>query len=290
MVMSTLLDRAVDITKSIWSDAFIALYAYGSIVRGEADDWSDIDMCLIRRPCDEHRLAARAWFRTLKDTLGDKIDPTVLPMVALHESAAWHIACTLHCLRDQSWFLLGRDIRARILAPSDHWLRLDNCQAPLRMLRALCEIPCDQPLSRPMRAPRCTLDRSVLNGNIAWAVSGAVVCVLRAIVNIQTGIFSNGRRSLSAELRSLGERDLMALCEEALELRGQVPRFAPLTSMPPAVPHLAWSLSALADRLFDTMTAHGLRDPSYQPLGESIYQDDGTLRADCQALGILGIR
>jgi predicted nucleotidyltransferase len=262
--MDALLRETIGVTRATWSEAFVALYAFGSVVRGETDEWSDLDVCLVRHPSDEGRLAAREWFRSLKSAFGWRVDPTILPVTALCEDATWQIAFLLLCLRERSWLLLGDDIRTDILSPPDRWLTLDNCSAPLRFLRMLYGIPRDRPVPRSLPALDCAAGRALPNGNLAWTVASTALNILRVIANLGAGTFSDSRCGLPADLRSQGEHGFALICEQALSLRPCVPRFAALADVPVPVLRVAASVPPMAERLYDMMADREVHDPSWE--------------------------
>jgi hypothetical protein len=277
-----ILQQVADVTRSCWSDEFVALYAYGSLTRGDLDDWSDIDLCLIARPGDAGYERRREWANSPAwETVGRRVDPLALSTDDLGPSASWGYAGFAHCLLANSRLLLGEDFRPLIAQPTEHKLRLCAGWAALHWVRAVYSIPLGQRL--PHSLPELALDEEPGSlGNVAWRVATTILHQLRAIVLLETGVFCESKQAIRDELVRRGEERLATHCEDILALRKETPRFGPLPEVPTRLVRLAAAIPELTCRVLDSLARHGLEDPSYEPDG-SVYAADGSLRQLAQA-------
>lgn len=270
-----LVDRVVDTTRLWDAEGFVALYAFGSFVRDDLDEWSDLDVCLMRK--NDALSYARGWMAQMYDAFGFKVDAIALSLANIGEQASWDVSCFLRGLRENSKLLLGEDVRALIRMPSEHKLRLSVSWVALSCVRRLYSIRREDPLPESLSVPDIFPSRPLAGGNIAWQVATTVVQLLRGIVFLETGVLCEGKSQIYGELRRWGDKSLVSHCTDAIELRREVPRFAPLEQVPPRLSRLRAVLPKLVSRLFMGLAAHGLKDPSYEPSGP-LYRPDGRLR------------
>lgn len=261
---SNLISRVVDLTRSCWAEDWVVLYAYGSFVRGGMDEWSDIDVCLIRKSANALS-STRSWMTQMYDTFDFQVDPVSLSIDNIGQNAPWEISVILLDLLESSRLLLGEDVRAFISVPTQHKLRLNMSYIALSCVRRLYSIPREDPLPEPLSIPDISPARQSPGGHIVWQVATTVIQLLRAIIFLEMGVICQRKICIHQYLQRQGEELLASYCADVLELRKKVPRFGPLEQVPPLLERLSLVIPGLTSRLFEGLTRHGLVDPSYEP-------------------------
>jgi predicted nucleotidyltransferase len=274
---SGLLQQVVELTRSCWTEHFVALYAYGSYVRGEMDAWSDLDVCLVRKALDAARGEGQAWATKIGEAFNQRVDPVGLDASNMGQDATWDVAPLLRSLRENSRLLMGEDVRARIPEPAAHKLRLGVSWSALRWVRNLYSIPRERPLGPSLPPLSLSLDTEIRGGSVAWGTATAVVQLVRALAFIETGVFCEEKRLLREHFVRMGDAALAHHSSDLIALRQEAPRFGPLEQIPLRLQHLAEAIPRLTSRLLEGLAKHGLEDPSWEPDGP-LYLPDGTLK------------
>ncbi len=254
--------RAVALAEELPPGSVIALYLYGSVLRGEADAWSDVDLCLIFPDTPTAWTECPRWANRLLQESAFRVDPLVLCETTLGADAPVELAVARACLLRNSRLLIGEEVRDRVAPPSPRVLALDACACALRWVRQAYEIPPETDFpERPAALDPARVAPSAL-GNAAWRVYMTTLHLLRALVLLTSGELPESKAALlRAASQSLGE-PAGQCCVDATALRRTLPRFDALPHWPPELPRLGRALPALAEQVRSHMRRRELADLS----------------------------
>lgn len=254
---------AVELTRTNATDDFLALYAYGSSVRADADESSDLDLCIVLRSSDTAIASLRSWAVRMEEAFGSRADAAGLFTSNMGDDATWDVSFLLHALRANSRLLVGEDVRYLIGKPSEHKTQINVALVALATLRRLYSLDFENEL--PERLPR--LDISHVNSDsphgAAWQVYSCVMQNLRAILYLESGVFAESRVDICQQLEGCDEPFLIGLVSKTVELRAKAPRFDRSGDASDVAASLLDCVPDLASRTRDAMDKHRLRDPSF---------------------------
>ena len=266
----------MEFTDGCWDHGLVALCAHGSFVDGEPDEWSDLDLCLLRENSEEALSAGRRWATTISQELGPIADPMLLPLDALSPCAHWGIATFAWSLRHRSRLLRGRDVRPQIAEPSEQMLLVNALSLALLCVRRIYEIDRGNELPAVLGPVSLEPDRSLPGGHMTWQLYTAAIQLLRAIVFLEDRCFCPAKSRLREHLAAAGDRELRAALALASRTRAAVPRFEAVVEVPACARPLAVTIPKLCARLRDNMASRGLPDPSHEPATGPLYRTDGS--------------
>jgi hypothetical protein len=276
-----LICRVVNLTREARLNYLVALYVWGSVVTGDTDPWSDLDVCPIVEGGPGHDPAGiRGWAMDVEETFECRVDPTFMPLSGLGCDADWEHASYQWGLLHRSRLILGRDIRNQVCEPTLIKRQLCSCFLACLCVRRLYGLNRAMPLPEALSTPDPkSAWPTPHHGNFAWQTVTAVLQMARAIVFLRTDSLPATKRGIPECLRACGEADLASFCEQALVIGRTISRHEIMPEIPPSVEPLAAAMPVVFRRLVHTMDAYGLKDPSYEPKSGGYYRPDGAPRA-----------
>lgn len=268
--LAELLPDLLAATEPYLERGFLAVYLHGSYVTGDADDWSDLDLCAVYT---EGALPARReWTELLWERFGRRIDPLAAPLEQLGPGGFWGLGFVRSGLLAASELLLGLDVRSHVAPPPPALVRLGAGETALNLLRRRLALPAEVPLPASVGE----LPPSAWELATAYDVVHTTVQLLRGLVEIRSGVFL-GSRTRVLEMAACESPRLAACAERAAQVRRRLPREAPPDAAVPALAELRYELPHLGQALLERWQATGLPDPSYEGAAGPAYAPDGTV-------------
>jgi len=270
-----LLPQVLVLTEPYLGRGFVALYAHGSVVTGEMDHWSDLDLCVIRE--DDALPALREWNDRVDAEFGHALDPMAAPIGQLGADGDWHVAVARCVLHASGRLLLGEDVRDRIAPATPYLIGLTAANTGVTWLRRFLD------LFRIYHLPERVDDLPAVPleywpfGNAAYQAAMGTLQLLRALAETRTGVFNSRRSQLVATVAEL-RPDLHPWALKALAARQRYPRYEPVEADAPDLRELLENIPALGQMLLDQMAELGLPDPTYEGMEGSYYNADGSVK------------
>lgn len=260
-----LIHEVVALTRRLGQGNFLALYAYGSAVRGDADDWSDLDVFLISRDGDEALRRTREWMQQVYDRFQFQVDPIAMAHGGLGAGVPDEYASFLWSLRKCSRLLWGKAMIEEACLPTFEQLQRAAVQVALLCIRRLYSTSRDRPIPDALPLPDAARCQDCPAGNYVWQVVTAIVQSLRALLTVEGGGYCESKSEIADRLRARGEFGLAGLCDTARQIRGRVPRMGPVDRIPSSLATLRQAIPVIYGRLRRAMIKIGMVDPTHEP-------------------------
>lgn len=262
-----LIQEIVALTQRLDGGTFFALYAYGSAVRGDADDWSDLDVVLIRRDGPEALRQAREWMQQVYDRFQFQVDPISMAEGCLGTRVPDEYASFVWSLKKHSRLLWGKEMIEEACLPMFDQLQRAAVQVALLCIRRLYSISRERPIPDALPLPDTARCQDCPAGNYVWQVVTTIVQSLRALLTVEGGGYCESKSEIADRLRTRGELRLAELCGMARDVRDRVPRMSAVDKIPPSLGILRKATPVIYARLRRAMRAIGMVDPTHEPEG-----------------------
>jgi len=256
-----LLTPLVEETRSMWNDECVALYVYGSAVRGNMDAWSDLDLLLICKDTEKSRPFFQEWYKRVRDVALPRpitVDASVIRVPYLKEPNVDYGSMLLS-LKDDSWLLLGDDVRSEIVTPSQELLRQVVLDSMWRYVINRYGLPND-PLPATLPPLEISCEAEPTKWSPAWQVSMTVIQILRAFLFFETGALHHKKGDLLPAFQKFGDEGLADICAKALQCRKIFPRMGAIRKLAPPLPELVDVVPKLVSRLAASVQQRGLEE------------------------------
>jgi len=260
-----LIHEVVALTRRLDQGTFLALYAYGSAVRGDVDDWSDLDVFLIRRDGPEALQRTREWMQQVYDRFQFQVDPIAMPQGRLGARVPDECACLLWSLKKHSRLLWGKAMIEQVRLPTFEELQRAAVQVALLCIRRLYSISRECPVPEALPLPDAARCQECPAGNYVWQVVTAIVQSLRALLTVEGGGYCDSKSEIVDRLRARGEFSLAGLYDTAKDIRDRVPRMEPVEEIPSSLETLRQAIPVVYGRLRRAMITIGMADPTHEP-------------------------
>lgn len=238
----------------------VALYTYGSIVRQEVDEWSDLDVLLVRDAAEEGLQRCRKWMGYLYERYKCVVDPMVLPELSLVSGTDAGIAGFAWALKTDAALLLGMDVRERVPWPSVRALQFSAADIAVLSVRRLYMMPRDMNIPPEVPAYRASMSGTCPAGSWVWQLVAATYQLCRAIVVLSQGRLYAHKDTLVKAVEQTGDAALVSALAAVKKVRGSLPRWDDSAKGCDSTEMLGAAIPLLYRRLLEGIRCSGLQD------------------------------
>ncbi len=238
----------------------VALYTYGSIVKGAVDEWSDIDVLLVRDAAEEGLQRCRKWMGYLYERYKCVVDPMVLRELSLVTGTDASIASFAWALKTKAVLLLGMDVRERVPWPSVRALQVSAADIAVLSMRRLYMMPQDMNVPPEVPEYRPGMSGTCPAGSWIWQLVAAAYQLCRAIMVLSQGRLYAPKDALVKAVEQTGDAALVSALAAAKKVRGSLPRWDDSAKGCDSTDMLGAAIPVLYRRLLEEIRCGGLRD------------------------------